>query len=413
VTLAATDLVRVVTCAGGAAWEAPLVQGLQRRELGVDVVRRCVDHGELLGIALRDRPHAAIVSAELPWLDRELVGSLHDAGVTVIAIETVAGLRPLDRVGINHVLGAGVTAEQLRMVLATMTVTGRAGAGSRTGAGAGAVSTGASVVDGGGAGGRLVVVWGTAGAPGRTTVAWHLAEDARRRGASVLLVDGDGWAPSVAQRTRVAEAPAITKAARLASDGWPVPLATCVHTTASGLSVLAGLPRADLWPEVRERAWRAVLDAARACADVVIVDIAAPIDEDEELAFDRAPYRRNLMSRVALGEADVVTVVATGDPIGIRRLVFAHRQLVESIPSAPGSVVVALNRVPAATTRQRELVHELERWSQLRPVAMLPAEPALERCVWEGRPLHDLAPRSRWLRDLRGLSVALGAPVTR
>ena len=65
--------VSIITCGGGAPWEAALVRGLQRAELGVDVLRRCVDQGELIGVALRDRPRAAVVSAEMPWLDRELV----------------------------------------------------------------------------------------------------------------------------------------------------------------------------------------------------------------------------------------------------------------------------------------------------------------------------------------------------
>ena len=70
----------MVTCAGGAPWEATLVRALQRPEFGVEVVRRCVDLGELLGVALRDQPRAVVLAADLPWLDRELVGTLHDAG---------------------------------------------------------------------------------------------------------------------------------------------------------------------------------------------------------------------------------------------------------------------------------------------------------------------------------------------
>ena len=58
-----TDALPIIVCAGGAAWELPLLRGLQRPELGVRVVRRCVDHGELLGTALRDRPRAVVLDA--------------------------------------------------------------------------------------------------------------------------------------------------------------------------------------------------------------------------------------------------------------------------------------------------------------------------------------------------------------
>jgi MinD-like ATPase involved in chromosome partitioning or flagellar assembly len=253
------------------------------------------------------------------------------------------------------------------------------------------------------------VVWGTAGAPGRSTIALHLAEETARAGRRVVLVDGDGWAASLAQLLGLPEGPGVTKAARLAADGWPEPLATCLHATRSGLRVLPGLSRADLWPEVRERAWRAVLDAARTEGDV-IVDVAAPIEEDEELSFDRAPYRRNLMTRVALAEADEIIVVGTGDPVGVRRLVFAHRQLVEAFSGAPDRSRVVLNRVPDSTRRRTELGCELQRWAGLQPAALLPFEAAFERAVWEGRPLHDVAPRSAWLRDLRVLSSVRRRP---
>jgi len=388
-----TSDVRVVTCGGGAPWEAALVHGLQRRELGVQVVRRCVDHGELVGVALRERPRAAIVAAELPWLDRDLVGTLHDAGVTVMAVESVVGLRPLQRIGVHHRLEAGVSAEEVTAILAGLR--GSADLGDRL------IRTTPTAPGAG----RLVVVWGTGGAPGRSTVAWHLAEEHARRGRAVMLVDGDAWGASLAQCTGVAEGPSVTRAVHLAAEGWPEPLTACLHATASGVCVLPGLPRPDLWSEVRERPWRALLDAARALADLVVVDVAAAFEEDEELSFDRPPFRRNLMTRVALEEADDIIAVAAADPIGVRRLIFAHRDLVDAIPAAPSRTRVVLNRVPTDSARSRELVHELDRWAGLRPVALLPVEPALERAVWEGRPLHQVAPRSRWLRALRTLCV--------
>lgn len=428
---------RVVTCGGGAAWEAALVRGLQRRELGVEVLRRCVDHGELVGIALRERPRAAIVSAELPWLDRELVGTLHDAGVMVIAVENVPGMRPLERMGVTLRIDPAAGAESVAALLARLGPergsVHRDGTNGTTNGTANGTANGATLSghaqDGHGlpdhpatgtggsrsGSGVLLAVWGGAGAPGRTSVAVHLAVELAAQGQRVVLIDGDCWAASIAQLLGIAESPSVTKAARLASDGWPEALATCLQDGPSGVRVLAGLPRADLWPEVRERAWRAVLDEARTEADAVVVDLAASIEEDEELSFDRVPYRRNLMTRVALEEADRIVFVVDANPVGLRRAIFAHRGLVEGMPRSAERVVTVLNRTAGSTAKLREqLANELARWCELAPAGFLPVEAAFGRACWEGRSLHDVAPKSKWLRDLRELvtsgGVLTGAP---
>lgn len=389
-----TAPVRVITCAGGAPWEAPLVRGLQRRELGIELVRRCVDHGELLGVALRDQPRVAVIAAELPWLDRDLVGTLHDHGVTVVAVDNGGASRPLDRIGVAHRLGANASADDLAALLHRI-----------GGEDLPVVPTGPVRLDApnGSEGAQMVAVWGAAGAPGRTTVAIHVAAEAARRGRSVLLVDGDAWSASVAQLLGLDEAPSVTQAARLATEGWREPIESCFQVGPSGVAVLSGLARSELWPEVRERAWQSILDAARDARALVVVDLAAPIEEDEELAFDRVPYRRNLMTLTALSAADEVLVVVGGDPVGVRRGIVAHRTLSEARPAVLPKVRVVVNRVPRSARRAQDCSVQLAEWTGKPPVAFLPTEPAFERAVWEGRTLYEIAPRSPWLRELRGL----------
>lgn len=394
--------VRVVTCAGGAPWEAPLVRGLQRRELGVDVARRCVDLGELLGVALRDRPRAALVAAELPWLDRELVGTLHDHGVTVVAIEHGSPARSVERIGVAHRLPSCVTAEQLATLLHRLGPETATPGEREAGPVRGAPSSRAGA-------GRLVAVWGAPGSPGRTSVALHLALEATRTGVSALLVDGDVWSPSLAQLVEVDESPSVAGAARLAAEGWPKPLGSCLQEGPGGLRLLTGLPRAELWPELRERAWTAVLDAARELTQLVIVDLAAPIEEDEELAFDRVPYRRNLVTLRTLAEADTVLAVVRADPVGLRRGIEAHRTLGATRPEVAERVDTVLNRVPGSARRAQECSASLSEWTGRAPVALLPVEPAFERVVWEGRPLPVVHRRSSWMRELRVLAGLVAA----
>ncbi len=383
-----TAEVPIIVCAAGAPWELRLVRAFQRREFGVVVARRCVDHGELLGTALDERPRAVLVDASLAWVDRDLVATLRRAGVEVLAVGVSA--RPLPDLGVRMV-GEDVEPAELADVLhglvpIPVVPSDTPDASARSWVGRG----------------RTVVVWGGAGAPGRTTLALHLAVEAADRGRTTLLVDGDTWAASVAQLVEVDESPSVAQAARLAADGWPRPLERCLQVGPGGVRVLAGLPRAGLWPEIGAEAWRAVLAAAAAQFDVVIVDVAAPIEEDEELVADRIPFRRNAMTTTALDEADSVVLVANADPVGLRRAVMAYRTLVARTGHrAP--VVVAMNRAPRSARRLQDCSRAVGEWVGVLPAAFLPDEPALRRTVWEGRPLHEIAPRSRWLRELRAL----------
>jgi MinD-like ATPase involved in chromosome partitioning or flagellar assembly len=231
--------------------------------------------------------------------------------------------------------------------------------------------------------------------------------EAARGGAGVLLVDGDAWSASIAQLLALDESPSVTQAARLAGDGWREPLDTCLQLGPNGTAVLSGLARAELWPEVRAREWASVLDAAREIRPLVIVDLASSIEEDEELAFDRAPYRRNLMTVSALNAADEILLVVSGDPIGVRRGVVAYRTLAEADAGLARKVSVVVNRAPPADRRLQDCAAQLSEWTGSAPLAFLPLEPCFDRVVWEGRPLRALAPRSPWLRELNGLVKVL------
>ena len=341
-----TDDISVILSAGGAAWELPLLRGLQRPELGVRVVRRCIDH----------------FTTRAP---------LHFAEVVAVGADT-------DRAEALGVVGA--PAETDAAALAHVL------------AGLGPTVTVRDAVDEEPAAGRLVVVWGTAGAPGRTTVAV-----------------GDAWGASIAQLLELAESPSVAQAARLATHGWPTPLADCLQAGPDGLEVLVGLPRAELWPEVGPEAWRAVLAAAVAQFDTVVVDVAAPIEEDEELVTDHIPFRRNLMTTTALDCADLALLVTGADPIGLRRGVIAHRQLTERAAPRATEVAVVLNRMPRSGRQAQDCSRAVESWVGAPPAALLPIEPTFTRVVWEGRPMHAVAPRSQWLRDLRELSLQVAS----
>ena len=242
-----SDDIAVIVCAGGASWELPLLRGLQRPGA------RCPRRAPLRRPRRAARHRAARSAARGGARRRARRGST--------AISSRRSSEPASRSSRSAIAAAAATELGAVDVAADVDAAGarprarRARARgrppramrSRTAAGAG----------------RLVVVWGGPGAPGRTTVAVHLAIESARRGRSTLLVDGDGWAASVAQLLELDESPSVAQAARLAGPR----LADAARPTAcsrarTGCAVLVGLPRAELWPEVRPEAWRAVLAAA-------------------------------------------------------------------------------------------------------------------------------------------------------
>ncbi len=354
------------------------------------VARRCVDHGELLGTALRDRPRAVVVDGALAWIDRDFVASMRRAGIEVVAVGGTG--RDLGALAV-HALPADVSGEAVATVVHGLEPE--------------AARPPAPAPECGGSTGSVVAVWGAPGSPGRTTVAVHLAVESSLAGRRTLLVDADVWAGSIAQTLGLGESPSLTQAARAAGEGASAPLAACVQDAPRGVRVLAGLPRAELWPEIREEAWRALIAAARAEYDVVVVDLAAPLEEDEELVFDRVPYRRNLVTTVALELADRVVQVVAADPVGLRRGVVAHRTLSGRSWYRPERLAIALNRAPRTGRRLQECSRAVGAWTGAPPTAILGCEAALDRVGWEGRPLHDVAPRSPWLRDLRASASEL------
>jgi len=266
----------------------------------------------------------------------------------------------------------------------------------------------------------VVAVWGPAGAPGRTTVAVSLAAELAAAGREVLLVDADTYAASVAQVLGLLdESPGLVAAVRAGLDGRldPAVLARLTPVASPRLRVLTGLTRAARWSELRPAGLQAVLSAGRALADVVVVDLAPPLEEDEELSYDTAAPRRNGAALDVLRAADDVVVVGSADPVGLQRLVRGLQDLAGAVPSASVTVVVnrvradAVGRSPAVRVREA-----LQRFAGVEVRHLVPDDrPATDRALLSGRTLLEQAPDSPARTALRDLAETLlsgpdGAP---
>ena len=263
--------------------------------------------------------------------------------------------------------------------------------------------------------GRVVVVWGPAGAPGRTTAAIALAAELAALGRRVALVDADTTSAAVAPALGLLdESPGFAAAARLARAGSLTVdeldrIAQLVQTSGGVVRVLTGIGRASRWPELGGDRVTEVLARCRDWTETTVVDVAASLERDEEISSDLFAPRRHAATIAALEAADDVVVVAGGDPIGVARLVRALPELRELAPQARLRIVVNKVRPGATGVAPERAVHEtLRRLAQVTPEACWPFDGrAADAALLEGRPLLDVAGRSRLRRRVQELAVSL------
>lgn len=415
-------------------WESELAGKLGRNSL-VHVTRRCADLAELLGTAAAGVGLVAVVSVDLRGLDRSAVQELSGHGIRVLGVHAPGdddGAQTLHRLGIPVTISADAEQPQVDAALEALLAdpnppTGTGMDRARNGAGAARSATGLGpagpdapqpTVGEDAATGTVVVVWGPVGSPGRTTIAVNLAAELARPDAPAVVVDADTYGASIAQLLAVLdEAPGLAAAARAADHGTLTreSLARLAPEVMPGLRVLTGFPRADRWPELRERALTEVLDQCRSLARWTVVDVAACLEADEELSFDTTAPRRNGAALAALDVADVVVVVGAGDPVGLQRLVRGLDQLDQVNHAARHVVVTRVRAAAVGSDPGRRIREALHRFAGLTEVVLVPDDPAgLDAAVLTGRSLREVRPASPARAAIVALAEALGGgPVGR
>jgi Flp pilus assembly CpaE family ATPase len=420
--------VPVLTAVSDALWEAELVAALSGGDLGVAVVRRCVDLADLLATAATGQARAALLSADLRRLDRDALGRLALAGVAVVGLVPPGdeqAERRLRQLGVRHVLPADTAPRELSAAVVEAVADGpvtsyaeRAAVGDARSAlpHLGEPAEGAAPDAGEG---RVVAVWGPTGAPGRTTVAVGLAGELAALGRPTMLVDADVYGGVVAQVLGLLdEAPGLAGACRQAGAGAldrPA-LATFARTVGPELRVLTGIARADRWPELRPTSLEVVLELARTLATTTVVDCGFGLEQDEELAYDTAAPRRNGATLTVLEQADTVLAVGTADPVGLQRLVRGLAELREAVPGVQPLVVVNRVRDTAIPGDPgKEIAAALARYAGVDRVVGVPLDvAAVDAAVVAGRTLTEAAPASPARRALAGLAAELaGVPAPR
>jgi Flp pilus assembly CpaE family ATPase len=390
--------VTVLTAIGDPRREAELTAGLSGVDLGVTVVRRCVDLPDLLAAASAGLAQVAVLSSDLRRLDRAAVRRLADAGVAVV------GLTPEDRPTQERLRGLGVA----RLLTQDSPVERVAAALVAAAAGHG-MSDRALTPDhdepqrdetqsgGNGDRGRVVAVWGAVGSPGRSTLALNLAAELAAMGHDVLCADLDTYGASLAQLCGLLdEGSGVAAVCRQANSGCldEVRLRALAVPLRPGLVVLTGVSSPHRWPELRPSAIEVVLEVAKHAFGFTVLDTGFCVEQDEDLAYDTFAPRRNGATIAGLSAADTVIKVASADSVGIARLVRASTDLLGT-----GKSITVVNRVRRGVVgrgdTERQIALALGHHGEVADALMVPDDPATaDAAVLSGRTWAEVASNS-------------------
>lgn len=390
-------MIVVLVVAAGAAWESDVLELIGARG-GMVVLKRCVDVDELLATSSAGQADAAVVALEAPGLDPNAVEVLHRHQVRVVGVaaETERARARAARTGVDVLVGDDDLARIPDLLEAedertTLDLPGAAEPGSP-----------GEARDPG----RVVVVWGPAGAPGRTTVATSVASVLAGRGLRTTLVDADPYGGAVAHHLGILdEVSGLLSAARLAGESaLEARLGSVQRALGDRLTVVTGLPRAERWVEVRPGVVEHLLGLLRAHGHVV-VDTGFSL-EDDHTGDSTAHPGRNRLTLGCLGVADEVLVVGTADPVGLARLARGLVDLREHLDGA--SVRVVVNRMrPTWGWSEHDITGMVEGFARLAGVHFVPDDrDAADRALAAGTNVAE-AGDSDLARALASLTDAL------
>lgn len=361
---------------------------------GLRVVAQCSSADELASRVRIVQPELVLATAQPQYLTARVIAACDGAGVRLlVAAATSREVKYARSLGIIDVLEGELSWDRLvpssgSRVDAVSAPPALAPAPAETVAPTGT--------------GTVIVVWGASGAPGRTSLAIALAAELADAGHRVALADADTHGAAVAPALGLLdEAPGFAAACRLAGtgaldDAQFQRISDWHRSGNTGFWVLTGLGRPSRWPELSAERVTGVMAAARQWCDVLVVDVASSLEQDEELSSDLAAPRRNAATLAALRAADHVVAVGAADPVGLARYLRAHSELLETIE--PSRVTTVINKVRSSAiglNPAAQVTQTLGRFGGVDDPVLVPWDPfAFDAALLSGKSLAEVAPRS-------------------
>jgi Flp pilus assembly CpaE family ATPase len=171
------------------------------------------------------------------------------------------------------------------------------------------------------------------------------------------------------------------------------------------LRLLSGLPRADMWSQIRTGAFDAVLARLRAECEMVVVDCGFSL-ESAAPGHHGAGSGRNQTALHVLENSDAIVVVGRPDPVGLSRLVRAILEIRDLHPHV--STVIAINQMRGSVGwSERDIASTLLRLTGQQPDVFLPLDQAgVDLASLSGRSPQEMQPSSALARSFELLAGA-------
>jgi hypothetical protein len=303
---------------------------------------RCISAEEVRARLGSGRPFSALVAdAGLPAVDRDLVAAARSAGCAVLVVDDGRATRDWLELGAARVLPPSFGREELVAALASCAHPVRRGE-----ADASDLLTRPAPVAWRGSVAALTGAGGTGVSTTAIALSQALADDVRH-GGMVLLADLRLHAEQAVLHDAGDVLPCVQELVEAHRSGQPT--ADEVRSLAFAVperrySVLLGLRRARHWPAIRPQAFEAAFDSLRRAWGVVVCDIDADFEgEDDAGSIDIE--ERNIMARTAAAQADVVFAVGLPELKGVHSLVRVLEELI-AFGTDAARIVPVINRAP-------------------------------------------------------------------
>ena len=315
---------------------------------------KCLSAAELRARLTSGRPFsAALVDANLPALDRDVVDAARETGCPVIAVADHRAGRDWEQLGVSALLPDYFDPKALTDCLALhadMISRGDAVTGDVPPEPAPAWKGQVAMVCGPG---------GTGASTAAIALAQGLAADPRH-GRSVLLADLALDAEQAMLHDARDVVPGVQELVEAHRSGRPRGQDVrdlTYDVEERGYHLLLGLRQTRAWSTLRPRAFGAAFDSLRRAYRVTVCDADADLEGEEE-GGSMDVEERHVMARTAAAQADVVFAVGLPGMKGLHSLVRVLNEL-RAFGVSPRIMVPVVNRAPKGPRARSELTAAL------------------------------------------------------